>query len=308
MAAQSSVTALSVFLLFLAALEFFHAWSPQSGLGAQLVETSEAIVNTIIASTVTLVFPALDRAAALYMLMILSFIAAMSASARDGRVHLVSLLIAAATLTAMYLYSQDVVAAAQDSAPAETTAFAVLSLVCGAALLGITISFKMRHVPRRKSEFVERQKEKFLMFYWGLVAVFCIFQFFFLMTGPQASQEDASSAIMIIAGTAALFLLGLYMIASVLMLAQIIIWNGMFALNEDVQLSYMEIARHPFPSAVDPAMHPAASLTFLGIIALAWLGYSICAVSGAVNTMRLAIITLTATLSAASIVLVAAFL
>ena len=49
----------------------------------------------------------------------------------------------------------------------------------------------------------------------------------------------------------------------------------------------MDVVQQPFPSAVEYAAYPAASITLMGIVALAWIMYSISAVSGALNTMKL---------------------
>ena len=227
-ALQSVITVAAVFLLFIAALEFLHALSPLSGIGAQFVEASHTISATIIDTVISPLFPELDRSAANYLLMILALITTISAAARDLRVHLVSLTLAVSALVTMYLYSNELSFSQQEAAARSVgrLPYVIISLFCGVVLIGIAISFRLKHVPRRQSQFVANRKEKFLMFYWSLVAVFCIFQFFFLSAGPQSVREDASSAIMIIAGTAAIFLLGLYMLASVLVFVQIVLWNG----------------------------------------------------------------------------------
>ena len=309
-AIQSVLTVAAVFFLFIAILEFFHALRPLPGLGAQFVEASQTILNTLIDSTISPLFPAIDRAASNYLLMMTALITTITATARDPRVHLVSLVLAVSALVTMYLYSLDLSATAEIGETATIVGpipYAIISLFCGAVLVGIAISFRLKHVPRRIPRFVTKRKDQFLMLYWTLVVVFGVFQFFFLMSGPQSTGEEASSAIVIIAATATIFLLALYMLASILVFVQIVLWNGVFALDNETRLSLMEVVQQPFPAAVDYAAYPAASITLTGIIAFAWIIYSVCAVSGALNKIKLLGIYLVALAGALIIVLISAF-
>ena len=97
------------------------------------------------------------------------------------------------------------------------------------------------------------------------------------------------------------------MLASILVFVQILLWNGVFALDNEARLSLMEVVQQPFPAAVDYAAYPAASITLMGITAFAWIVYSICAFSGALNTMKLLSIYLVALAGALIIVLISAF-
>ena len=309
-AAQWAALAVAVTLVFFAALHLKHAIAPMSGLGAQLIEISHRAVDDVHVQIVSPVLPALNRAGTIYLLMIAGLIASMTAAARDVRVHLLSLALAATVIAALSLHTYERTAQAERAAEISQSwglAYTIIAALFGAALVVATVSFRMRHVPRRTSQLETKRKEQFLMMYWALVVVFCIFEFFYLMAGPQASGEDAGSAIMIIAVTAALLLLALYFLASVLIFALIMLWKGAFAVETETPLTLISVSQNVMPSPIDPAIYPAAATTFLCLTLMAWIGYSICAVSGAIRTMTLVYISIAAVSSAALVAIVSAF-
>ena len=276
-------------LLFGATLHAIHVIFPLSGLASSLLEffqSSLSAFSSLIGGTANSTSPQNE---AILVLLMLGLIGSTSGTARDWRVHLVSLGLALSTIAIVWFYRADFETLVSQSLSTVNTGIwrYILTFVLTVfVMVAITASFRQSPVSHRRSRRASRRREQFLMLYWVMVICLCLFQFFFLMTNPFAQEQAAGDAILTIAFSAILLLLLLYLSTSVILFAQIIIWNGVVWIVSDTKPMFAEFAQQPFPQIVDPLQFPAASASVIGLLGIAWISYSICAFCGAIKNVK----------------------
>ena len=276
-------------LLFWTTLHAIHAIFPMSGLAGTLIEYFQTSLSSFSSLIVGPANSTSQQNEAVLILLMLGLICSTSGTARDWRVHLVSLGLALSTAAIIWFYRADfetVVSQSLNTVNIGIWRYIIAFVLTVFVLIAITASFRQSPVSHRRSRRSSRRREQFLMMYWVIVICFCLFQFFFLMMDPFAQDQAAGDAILTIAFSAILLLLMLYLSTSVILFAQIILWNGVVFMSSDATPILAEFVHQPFPQIIDPLQFPAAAASVIGLLVMAWISYSVCAFCGAIRNFR----------------------